>query len=275
MLVAYDTVGKPENFVSGGGPGASGGEMEVAMDSRLAYLNGLETGDRVEILGSELTISGLSLGTSSAFTPYSFVTYESFIKIVGEMAMARQAASPAEEMSLISVLLIDLEEGADIEKVRADLEAAVSEADFFTPSEIGDADANFANRLMGPVLILLSAMTWIITLLTMVVLRHGEVQANLQQFGIQKALGARPLMLGVALAFGGVLIAISALPLALVFARGLAWVMGEWNPLYGSRVWDLAVIGRAFLISLVAAIAGSLLVWRKLARIEPTVVFKR
>ena len=128
---------------------------------------------------------------------------------------------------------------------------------------------------MGPILVLLSVMTWLIALLTMAVLRHAEVQNNLRQFGIQKALGARPSGLALALAFGGVLIALSAFPLALVVARGLAYVMADWNPLYGARVWDLSVMVRALVVALVAAIAGGILPWRRLVKLDPVVVFKR
>jgi len=156
MLVAYDTIGGPQKFVSGRAPTEA---AEIAMDAKLAKLNGLKTGDEVEVLGAQLKISGLTLGTTSAFTPYNFVTFEGFGKIVGEMAMNKEILATAPDMSLVSALLINIADGTGLADLRARLNSEVPAADFFTPEEIGDADADFVDRLMGPVLVLLSGMT--------------------------------------------------------------------------------------------------------------------
>ncbi|VAW16353.1 hypothetical protein MNBD_ALPHA12-1074 [hydrothermal vent metagenome] len=272
MLVAYGKAGGPPRLVSGRTPGSG---PEIVLDANLARLYNFSLGDKVDILGNELTIVGISTGTTSPFTPYAFISYDQFVQAALRMLLSGQMANQASDMSLISALLIKLDDGADINAVRQRLETAMPEVGLFTPAQLGNADASFGERLMGPILVLLSVMTWLIALLTMVVLRHAEVQNNLRQFGIQKALGARPAGLAVALAFGGVLIALSAFPLALVAARGLAYVMADWNPLYGARVWDPYVLVRALIVALVAAIAGGILPWRRLVKLDPVMVFKR
>ncbi len=272
MLVAYGNSGGPPQLVSGRPPGSG---PEIVLDANLARLYNFSLGDKIDILGNELTIVGISSGTTSPFTPYAFVSYSQFVQVALKMLLSGQMANQPSDMSLISALLIKLDDGADINVVRKRLEAAMPQAGFFTPAQLGNADASFGERLMGPILVLLSVMTWLIALLTMAVLRHAEVQNNLRQFGIQKALGARPSGLALALAFGGVLIALSAFPLALVVAKGLAYVMADWNPLYGARVWDLSVIVRALVVALIAGVAGGILPWRRLVKLDPVVVFKR
>ncbi len=291
MLVAYAEAGRPTKLISGKEPELA---SEIVIDNSLARLHLLEVGDEIEILGRDLSISGISSGTTSPFMPYVFVAYDPFINEVRKMMMsvaepeANQAELPASmpvvsasmpvvsaNTSIVSVVLIDVDDNADIEKVRNNLEDTFPVADFKTPFELGEGDANFATRMLGPVLILLSAMAWLITLLTMTILRQAEVQSNLHQFGIQKALGAKPFGLAVALIFGGVLIALSSFPLALLLAKGLAWLMAEWNPLYNARVWELSVLVRALVVSLTAVVAGMCFPWRQLVKLAPVIVFKR
>jgi ABC-type antimicrobial peptide transport system permease subunit len=272
MLVAYQAMGGPPELKAGRPP-ASG--PEIVLDANLARINGLELGDKIEVLGTELTIVGISTSTTSPFFPYAFVSYNQFVRAAIAMAFSGKLSPQDAGMSLVSDILVRIRPGADLETVRKALELAVPDADFRTPRELGAADAAFADRMLGPVLVLLSAMTWLITLLTMSVLRHAEVQSNLHQFGIQKALGVKPAGLATALISGGLLIALSAFPLALVMARGLAWVMWDWNPLYNAAVWEPAVLMRAVAVSLIAVVASVYLPWRTLVRLEPVTVFKR
>jgi len=301
MLIAYTDKGGPTKLVSGDMPKLG---TDIVIDKNLARLHSLDLGDKVTVLGLEMQIVGISVGTTSPFTPYAFVAYDPFVAQILKMVMSEQGqgagANLAEQlppgqlppgqlppgqlpanadqpatMSLVSAVLVDINAGTNIEQARQNLENAIPEADFRTPKELGNADAAFANRLLGPVLILLSSLAWLIMLLTMSVLRHAEVQSNLHQFGIQKALGVKPFGLAIALLFGSLLIALSAFPLALLMAKGLAWIMADWNPLYNPRVWEGGVIARALLVSLIAAIAGMILPWRQLVKLAPVIVFKR
>lgn len=272
MLVAYGQIGGPPELVGGREPGDA---PEIVIDQNLAKLHGLVIGDQIEVLGAKLKIVGISSGSTSPFTPYAFVSYDQFVLAATLMAMLSGDSGNARQMSVISVVLVQIAPGADPETVRSALENNVAGADFLTPYQLGAADAGFAGRMMGSVLILLSAMAWLITLLTMSMLRHAEVQASLHQFGIQKALGVKPAGLALALVAGGILIALSAFPLALVFAKGLAWLMSDWNPLYNPRVWDVSVMVQALVVSLIAVIGSVYLPWRRLVRLEPVIVFTR
>ena len=109
----------------------------------------------------------------------------------------------------------------------------------------------------------------------MAMLRFSDVHTHLRQYGIQKALGARPLQLSLSLAAGGALVALSALPLALVVAEVLSEITVAWNPLYQARIWEPEVLARAGLVALVASIGGSLIPFRRIVRLDPVTVFQR
>ena len=181
----------------------------------------------------------------------------------------------SDDASLVSALLIKLPASADRAAARRRLEEALPEADFFTTAELGETDRAFGARLLGSILSLVSGITWLIALLTMAMLRFSDVHANLRQYGIQKALGAGPMELSLALIVGGAITALLALPPALLIANVLAEITAAWHPLYNARIWEKDVIARSFAVALVASIGGSLIPLRRLVRLDPVIVFQR
>ncbi len=268
MLVAFDLNGGPQQLRAGRAPTPA---RDIVLDSNLARRHAADLGDPVVILDHDLNVVGLSEGTSSAFTSYAFITYDRLI----DLAIESELPFGTDEGGLVSALLINLEDGADIDESRQLLEAALPEADLFTPAELGDAEAVMGRRMLGPIFLLIQSITWLITLLTMAMLRYAEVQSHLRQFGIHKALGVKPTQLVYILTIGGALTAVLALPLAAVIAKGLSWMTSTWNPLYVPRVWDPQVLARTGALAILGSVAGSLIPLRRLVRLDPVLVFQR
>jgi ABC-type antimicrobial peptide transport system permease subunit len=268
MLLAFDDAGGPPSLASGRMPTPA---PEIVLDKNLAALHGIGLGDRVKVLDNELTVVGLSSGSTSPFTPYVFVTYDRLI----DMALDAELPFATGDISLVSALLVEVIPGQNTGSVRAALERALPDADIFTPAELGEADAAFGDRLIGPVLYLVSGIAWVIALLTMSMLRYGEVRSQLRAFGIQKALGARPLWLAGTLLCGGLILFAFSLPPAVLLATLLARAVSLWDPLYGARIVDMAVLAQGIGVMFMASIAGSLFPMRTLLRLDPAVVFQR
>lgn len=268
ILLAFDTSGGPPGLAAGRAPFADG---EVAVDESLAGRHHVSVGDSISILDEPLTIVGISRGSRSPFMPYVFISYDGLLSLL----LATDLPVGVDDLSLLSALLIRAEPGADLPTLRKPLENALPEADLYTPLELGNADADFGERLVGPVLSLMILIAWVIAGLTMGLLRYSDVEAHLREHGVLKALGATPWRLTVALIMGGLLIALPALPLSLVVAQALASLIADWNPLYVARVWEPGVLGRAAAAALVATIAGSLIPLRSLARLDAVIVFAR
>lgn len=268
MLVAFDLNGGPQHLRAGRAPSPA---RDIVLDSNLARRHNVGLGDPVVVLDHDLIVVGLSDGTSSAFTPYAFITYDRLI----DLAIESELPFGTDEGGLVSALLINLEEGADNNETRRLLKAAMPEADLFTPAELGEAEAVLGRRMLGPIFLLIQSIAWLITFLTMAMLRYAEVQSHLRQFGIHKALGVKPTQLAYILAIGGVLTAAFALPLAAVIAKGLSWMTLSWNPLYLPRVWDSQVLARTGALALLGSVAGSLIPLREIVRLDPVLVFQR
>ncbi|MBI1213471.1 MAG: FtsX-like permease family protein [Alphaproteobacteria bacterium] len=267
-LVGFDTLGGPKQLVAGRPPTAA---PEVVLDENLARLQGISLGDHVKIFDADLEVVGLSSGTTSPFSPYAFITYDRLLDVLLESDLS----VGGDDMSLVSALLIKLPATVGLQEARRQLEKAVPEADFFTPGELGKGDRAFGARLLGSMFALITAITWLIALLTMAMLRFSDVHAALRQYGVQKALGAAPKALALSLVVGGVLVALSALPFALILAKLFAWLTAAWNPLYNARVWQADVVIRGVAVALVASTAGSLIPLRRLTRLDPVLVFQR
>jgi len=268
QLQAYEDRGGPPRLVAGSEPR---GEGTVVLDERLARRHGLAIGDHISILDYRMRIVGLATGAASPFTPYAFVSYDTLLSLLLESNLP----IGLDDYSLLSFLLIRAQPGVDLQALRARLAAALPDADFHTPAELGAQDRAFGARLLGPVLWLLSAVAWAIAGLTMGLLRFADVQASLRQFGIHKALGATPRQLAVVLSAGSLIAAVVAMPPAVLLARAFAEIVAHWNPLYSALVWEPGVLARGLGLGLAAALIGGLLPLRRLVRLDPSLVFAR
>jgi len=268
MLIGFDTRGGPQRLAAGRPPTAA---PEVVIDANLARLQGLRLGDSIKVFDANLRIVGLSEGTTSPFMPYAFITYDRLLDVLLESDLS----FGTDDTSLVSALLIELPASVGVPEAKSLLEKRLPDMSLFTTSELGNADRAFGAHLLGSILFLVSAITWLIALLTMTMLRFSDVNAHLREYGIQKALGAGPAALSLSLATGGLLTALCALPLALVFAQGLAEITTAWNPLYEPRIWEGDVLAKGAAVAVVASVVGGLIPLRRLMRLEPTVVFQR
>ncbi len=248
---------------------ADAGDMLV--DAAVMQLHGLQVGDPVDLYGYQFTIAGITSNTASPFAPYIVISYD------GLLDMYFQSDLPVGDGAgdFLSGLWVRIEPEASLESVRAALQRTGPEMRWSTPAELGAADAEFGDRLLGPVLYLLNSIAALIGFLAMSVLRFADVQARRQEIGVMRAIGARPAGLAGMFVVGGIALAVLAAVPAVVLAVGLEQLVEHWNPMYQPRVLETAVLLRGFLIVLAAAVLGGLLALRTVFRIEPARVFQR
>lgn len=267
ILIARDSWGGWPRILHGQPPQ---GERDLLVDTALAQRHSVALGDEVSLLGESFTITGLTAGTASPFSPYLFVNYDGLLFLLLEAGL-----SPgADDESLLSALLVDAP-GADLSVLREQLEQAVPDADWHTPQELARADAALGERLMGPVLDLLTTLASCIGLLAMAVLRYTDVQTRRRELGVARALGATPGWLASTLVLGGLLTVVLALAPAIGLAAFLGLGIHLWDPLWNPRVFTPHVLLPGIGLAMLAALVGSLVPWRQLHRLDPIAVFHR
>ena len=268
QVVAYVDLGAPNNIIEGR---PIEEPREVVVDVSLARDHALAPGDVIEFLGFEFTVVGVSSGTAAMFTPAVFVRYVDLVELfmTGDGLTDLPVAPP-----LLSHMLLELADNADVAEVRADLERSYPPADAHTPEELGEADAAMGARLFGPVLGLLIGLSYVIGGLVVGLTLFGSVQARTRTFAVLGALGASPLRLGAAVLTEAFVVAALAAVVGLLAATGGAELIEAVRPGHSVEPLTQDALLRTGAAVAALAVLGSLLPLRRVAAIDPALVFK-
>lgn len=266
QLVAYDSAGAPR--LSAGRDIA--GPREIVLDGRLAKLYRLRTGDRVELFERELVVVGLSSGTDVSFAPFAFVTYDELI----DLYLAADVPGAMSGAPLLSFLLIELRPGTDATDVRRAIESRAEGVDVYTPAELAAHDVDFGRGLFGPVLNLLVAVAWFAVVLAVGLTMYVAVIDRRRDIGVMKALGVGTGGLATMVVFEALFVLALAFPVALILARGAGAAVEALSPLYRVMPWEASVLVRGALAASIAGLVGALVPIRRLAALEPDLVFR-
>ncbi len=267
-LIAHETAGGPQHLVAGR---VCSQAVDLVMDWRLARKHHFKIGDKVEILGHDFELAGLSKGTGSPFAPYVFVTYDGLL----DLYFGSNTGVALEQVILLSGLLIDVAAGVSIEEIRRQIETRASDADVFRPSELGLNDASLGKRLLGPALSLIIVIAGIIAVLAMSLLLYSAASGRLREYAIQKALGVPQGRIALGLMGEGLVLVSLGFPVGLLAARAIGAVIERFSPLYAVLVWEPLVVAQAAAIAFFATCLGTIPPVRRILQVEADLVFRR
>ncbi len=260
LLVGYDpqtTFGSPWEMSAGRGIQNEG---EILLDTYLARRADVALGDRVEVLGREFTVVGLTRGTSSWMSPYIFVSLDDAEATLGLSG-------------IVSYHLLRLPEGADPQRAARAIEAAIPNVDAMTPDEIASADRRVLANIMDTPINVMLFIGVIIGIAVMSLTAYTAVADQMREYGVLKAIGAGSSRL-VRLVAAETLIRAG---LGYLFGVGLsllaaAFIMARWPQF--TIVILLPIILQAGALTLLMSLLAALLPIRRLSQIDPLVVFK-
>ncbi len=269
FFVVYDTRG-------GGGPSriktgkTASKPREIVIDESLAVLYDLNVGDAFIVADFEFRISAIAERASALFTAFAFIDYDDMIDFFFDSDLV----GDINNLPLLSYLLVVLEPGADKGAIAKTIEEVESAADAFEPEQLAQNDVALGHTLFGPVMNVLIAAGYIVSLLVIGMIMFASVHARLRSLGVLKALGFsnRALIKGL-LAESTIMILLS-FPLAICFALLVARIIEASVPLYLVSITELVPMLRTFLAALVLGVLGAYLPYRLIARLDPAVVFR-
>lgn len=267
LILVYDTAGGPVNIVDGHG---ITGDREIVIDRSLAARYDLRPGSTMEISGFAFTVAGVSANSSAFMTPFAFVNYDDLIDFYFESDIAEDIAT----FPLLSLVLVDVRPGEDPAAVAARIEDHVELADVFRPGDLAASDVGLGRDMMGPILGLLLAVSYLIGVLVIGMFTFAAVSGRLRELGVMRALGVRARALGAAVLLEAMLLTLVALPVGVGAAIAISAIIHELGPVYVLLPAEPAAVARTFVASLVFASAGALLPVRAIARIDPSLVFR-
>lgn len=252
-----DRVEGPVEVIEGSDQPRSG---EIVIDDVFANETGLEIGDELRLRGRTFRIAGLTEGGDMIMYQYAWLPIEEALRLQGSA-------------EIVNFYRVDLARGAVAGDVQRSIERAVPSAEAWSTDRVIEENQGLIKDTFLPVISVLLFIGFVVGAAVIGLMTYSAVIEKRREYGILKALGARPrdvfrTLLGqsgiaglVGYAFG----TIAAVALAI-------WVPG-WIPQFAIDIefrYVVAVFGAAAGMILVS-IALPLL---RLRRVDPAEVFR-
>ncbi len=233
---------------------------EIILDNVFAEKTGLRVGDRVDARGRTLTVSEIGDVSNVGLSQFSLISASDAKEIL---------ALPGN----VNYLLVSVKPGADAAAVAAEIERQVPGIRAATKAAFADANRNEIVTFFLPIVSVLIAVAFLVGTAVVGLTIYTATIERTREYGVMKAIGASPgylyrMVLAQSLTIGGIGFLLGV-PLT-VAVNGLAKeIVPEFvNVLRWQDV--LAVFGVALVMSAVAAFVPM----RRVARIEPALVFR-
>jgi putative ABC transport system permease protein len=258
-------IGLPENARFGGPWKVSSGSRlpgkgEAIIDRNVAEKSGVTLGDKVEILGEEFEVVGLSEETSSLVNSVAFISMDDFEDLRGSY-------------ETFSFLLVKVRDGETPELVVARIRAQVKDVTVQTSDDFASQERKVVKDMSTDVITIMNLIGFLIGLAVMSLTVYTATLARRAEYGVLKALGARNGHLYravlaqavLSVAFGFVIsLAITILLSAIVPRLGVSMVLEI-------SLRSLLKVGS---LSLVIAGIAAILPIRQIAGLDPVIVFR-
>lgn len=259
-LLGYDgdePIGGPWRIQEGS---AVLGEDETILDRVLARKNDIKVGDTVELIGEPFKVVGLSDETAAVGNFYAFVRMKDAIKLL-------------DSTGKVSYCLIIAEPGVDIKALQQRIRDRIADIEVYTREEFSENSRGIVVSMMGRPLYVMIAISFLVGVAIVALTIFSITTEQLRDFGVIKAIGGtngqvyrvvmrQALMLGVA---GYILGAIIAYGVQFIIRERLGDVNVQISP---------TLLAFAFLLTLGMSIFASIVSVRRIANVDPAIVFR-
>lgn len=259
FLVGYDPVigGGPWRLAEGREPQT---DDEMVFDSVLAQRYGTTLGDKINILGREFRVVGLSEGTTSWMTSFVFLR-----KTAAESLLLAPGAT--------SFLLVAPSNGISPEELRGRLRG-LPDTNVLLKSEIINNDSQLLISFFSTSVRLMVGIAFLVGILVVGLVIYTATVERQREYGVLKAIGIRNAKL-YRVVITQALIAAGAGSLAGVgLAFSAAQLIMRVRPEY-LVTFEPPTVGWALLAGLVMALVAALYPARAMAKLAPADVFRR
>lgn len=256
-LVGYDAAlgGGPWDVASGREPAAAD---EVVMDRVLADQHGILVGDQLMILDREMTIVGLSNGTSMWIGSYLFAQADA----VQGLLRAPGTWSAIFVTPVPGVSDQDLRQGIALPGIEA-----------YAKTDKIDSDRKGIARIYDAPLGLMVVIAFVVGVLVVGLVIYTATIERRREYGALKAIGMRNRSLYRLVASQALIAAVAGGLLGVALAYGLGALLVAWRPQFPVAIEPVAVAA-ALGASLVMAVLAALAPARAMAGLAPAEVFR-
>jgi len=250
-------LGVPWNVTSGF---SMPGEGEAVMDRGVAENSGIALGDKVEILGEEFEVVGLSEGTASMVNSVAFISQEDFESRRGSY-------------DTISFLLVKVLEGEAPEAVADSIESRVRDVTAQTRVQFAGQERQVVRDMSTDLITIMNLIGFLIGLAVMALTVYTSTLSRRQEYGMLKALGARNSDLYLTVLTQAIL----SVSLGFFFGWAITWLLTVLIPFIGlslTMVMNPVSLIKVGAVSIVLAAISAMIPIRQVAGLDPAMVFR-
>lgn len=234
---------------------------EIVIDRALAARTDLAIGDKVGVMGYELTIAGLSEETFGIATSIAFVNKAA---LAAGMGVSPQGAS---------YVLVKAAPNQDLQELAAALATALPEANVMTRGAFIASEQDLIRQMGTDVILAMSSVAYVVGLLVIGLTIYTAVLEKAREYGVLKALGATTGHL-VRVVFAQAFVAAG---LGFLLGVGLAFTVASLItrllPEMLILIEPARLLREVLILSVITALAA-LLPLGRLARLDPLIAFR-
>jgi putative ABC transport system permease protein len=233
---------------------------EAIIDRNVAEKSGIGLGDKVEILGEEFEVIGLSEGTVSLVNSVAFTSIDDFEEMRGSYGT-------------MSFLLVKVVEGEAPELVASRIQARVRDVTAQSGNAFAAQERKVVKDMSTDVITIMNLIGFLIGLAVMALTVYTSTLSRRREYGMLKALGARSTDLYQTVLAQAILSVILGFLFGLALTLLLAAVVRALgsNLLLEVSLTSLIKVGS---ISLVIAGISAIIPIRQIAGLDPAMVFR-
>lgn len=257
-LPADASFGGPWKIVEGLAKAGSG---EVIIDHSIAKQAGIKLGDRVTVLGQELTVVGLTSGTSSLVSSVSFISMDDFARVIGQG-------------QVISFVLVQVKPGESSKTVADRISQSIDGVTVQTRQQFARQERQLVQDMSADIINIMNTAGFITGLAVVALTVYIATIARRREYGVLKAMGARnTLLYGIVLVQAFLSVGMGLLA-GLILTSLLAELIPRFNESLALTISTTSLL-RVTVVSVFLAALAALLPARQIATLEPVAIMRR
>jgi putative ABC transport system permease protein len=257
-VLGYDTAtghAGPRTIAEGDPPG----DGQALVDQAAANELGIRVGDTVEILGTRLEVSGLSVGGTNIVNTTVFLSIDQFAALRG----------PG-----VNYVLVGAQPGLAVDVLAMRVAAAVPDATVQTREAFSAQEALIVRDMATDIMSIMTIIGFLIALAVVALTLFTSTLAKLREYGIVKALGGSPLRLAGNVGAQAVWTITIATVLAVAFSVALGAAIGAATPNV-RVVIETGTVARTGIGALAVGLVAAAIPLRRVVTVDPASAFRR
>jgi putative ABC transport system permease protein len=252
------SMGGPWHIVEGA---SAPGPGQIIIDHAIASQMGVRIGDQVTAVGQQMTVVGLTSGTSSLVSAVSFVRFDDFAHARGQG-------------QVVSFVLVKVGPGETAGAVAARIGDQVSGVTVQTREEFAAQERKLVTDMSADIINIMNTAGYLTGLAVVALTIYIATVSRRREYGVLKAIGVRNSRLYQVVVLQGLL----SVGMGLIAGLGLTFLLAAIIPRFNELI-ILSVSGSSLLqvtaVSAAIAVIASLLPARQLAGLEPVTIIRK